>query len=103
MKVYFETASPEHQKKEKSKARDLRSSSWWKQQLGKGICYHCEKSFPPAQLTMDHLIPIVRGGKSDKKNCVPCCKECNSKKGLKTRAEMALEQIQPKSDENEGT
>ena len=100
MKIYFEPASPEHQKREKSKARELRNSNWWKQQVGKGICYHCENKFLPSELTMDHLIPIARGGKSDKKNCVPCCKECNSKKGHKTRAEMALDEIAEDSDEN---
>ncbi len=29
---------------------------------------------------MDHLVPLVRGGKSTKSNCVPCCKQCNTKK-----------------------
>ena len=87
-------ASPEHQKKEKAKARELRISNWWKQQLGKGLCYHCEQRFSPALLTMDHLIPIARGGKSDKKNCVTSCKDCNSKKGHKTRAEMAMEELE---------
>ncbi len=28
---------------------------------------------------MDHLIPLVRGGRSEKFNLVPCCKDCNSK------------------------
>lgn len=42
---------------------------------------------------MDHLIPIARGGKSTKNNCVPSCKDCNSKKGYKTRAEMAMEEL----------
>lgn len=42
---------------------------------------------------MDHLIPIARGGKSDKKNCVPSCKDCNTKKGRKTRAELALDEL----------
>ncbi|MES3036874.1 MAG: HNH endonuclease [Bdellovibrionota bacterium] len=91
--TYFETASPSFIKKEKAKARELRVSQWWKQQLGKGICYHCEQKFTPADLTMDHLIPISRGGESNKKNCVPCCKECNTKKGMKTRADMALDEI----------
>lgn len=90
MDQYFAPASAEHQKKEKAKARELRQSAWWKSQLGKGLCYHCEKRFHPKDLTMDHLIPIVRGGKSDKKNCVTSCKECNTKKGHQTRAEMAL-------------
>ena len=65
--VYFTPASDAHRKKEKDKARTLRSSLWWKQVLGKGLCYHCELKFKAQELTMDHLIPIARGGKSDKK------------------------------------
>jgi len=93
MKPFFTPASSEHQKREKAKARDLRGSQWWKQTVGKGICYHCENRFKPADLTMDHLIPIARGGKSDKKNCVPACKDCNTKKGHQTRAEMVMDEI----------
>jgi 5-methylcytosine-specific restriction protein A len=86
----FTPASTQHQKKEKAKAKELRKSLWWRQVVGNGQCYHCEEKFKPEQLTMDHLIPIVRGGMSNKKNCVPSCKDCNSKKGNKTRAELAL-------------
>lgn len=103
--IYFEKASEAHQKREKMKAYELRKSVWWRQVLGKGICYHCGKKFKAEELTMDHLIPIIRGGKSDKKNCVPSCKDCNSKKGYKTRAELAMEEMKanktssdPKSD-----
>ena len=56
---------------EKRKARDLRNSSW---------CYYCGRTFPPDELTMDHKIPLARGGKSEKINIVPACKECNNKK-----------------------
>lgn len=96
--IFFTPASPEHQKREKAKARELRASAWWKNQLGKGTCYHCEQKFKPQDLTMDHLIPIARGGKSDKKNCVPSCKDCNTKKGHKTRAEIAMEGLEDSED-----
>lgn len=96
MEYFFSAASAEHQKREKAKARELRQGQWWKQEVGKGLCYHCGEKFKPADLTMDHLIPIARGGKSNKKNCVPSCKECNSKKGYKTRAEMALDELKDK-------
>jgi len=46
---------------------------------------------------MDHLIPIARGGKTDKKNCVVSCKDCNTKKGYKTRAEIAMEELASKN------
>lgn len=95
--IYFEKASEAHQKREKSRAYELRKSTWWKQVLGKGKCYHCEGQFKPEELTMDHLIPVIRGGKSDKKNCVTSCKDCNTKKGYKTRAEMAMDDLQTKN------
>lgn len=100
---YFSSASPEHQKREKAKARELRQSQWWKNQVGKGICYHCQKRFHPKELTMDHLVPIVRGGKSDRKNCVASCKECNTKKGYKTTFEIARTGLnqKPLKSENE--
>ncbi|MBC7464401.1 MAG: HNH endonuclease [Bdellovibrio sp.] len=99
--IYFTPASDSHKKKEKAKARELKQGSWWKQVVGKGICYHCEQKFKADELTMDHLIPIVRGGTSDKKNCVPSCKECNTKKGYKTRAEMAMDELAKTSPAND--
>lgn len=108
--IFFQSASPQHQKREKAKARELRSSQWWKQQLGKGNCYHCEQRFKSSELTMEHLVPIARGGKSDKKNCVPCCKECNSKKGHKLSVEVTMDEmnseftrLQREDDDSEGT
>ena len=67
-------------KREKVKARELRNSQWWKKKRGAGICYYCGKRFRPDELTMDHIVPIIRGGKTTKGNIVPCCKGCNSKK-----------------------
>jgi 5-methylcytosine-specific restriction protein A len=91
MEFYFSPAPPEHQKREKAKARDLRKTQWWKNQIGRGVCHYCEQKFQPGVLTMDHLVPIIRGGKSDKRNCVPSCKGCNNEKGYKTLAEWSFE------------
>lgn len=65
---------------EKRKARELRQSQWWKRQVARGRCYYCGRAFAPAELTMDHIVPMVRGGKSKKGNVVPACKGCNTKK-----------------------
>jgi 5-methylcytosine-specific restriction protein A len=67
-------------KREKQKARDLRKSQWWKRRCSKGICSYCNEPTSPGDLTMDHVVPISRGGKSIKGNVVPCCKECNTRK-----------------------
>lgn len=93
MSDFYVPASPQHQKKEKAKAQELRNSQWWRQTLGQGVCYHCGQKFKPEELTMDHLIPIARGGKSTKNNCVPSCKPCNTKKGSKTTVELVMEQM----------
>ncbi|MDH3997275.1 MAG: HNH endonuclease [Desulfuromonadales bacterium] len=72
---------PEEQiRHEREKARELRRSRWWQNRIASGICHYCEQQFKPAALTLDHVLPLVRGGRSTKGNCVPACKECNSRK-----------------------
>jgi len=80
MDLFYLSVDEDIQKRERQKARDLRSSQWWKRRRSQGICYYCNNRFPPKELTMDHLVPIARGGRSVKSNVVPCCKECNTKK-----------------------
>jgi 5-methylcytosine-specific restriction protein A len=67
-------------RREKERARELRKTRWWKNVVARGVCHYCGVSFRPDELTMDHLVPIVRGGKSTRGNVVPACRECNSKK-----------------------
>ncbi|MDY6790922.1 MAG: HNH endonuclease [Thermodesulfobacteriota bacterium] len=67
-------------KRQRHKARQLRESQWWKRCLAKGICHYCKRPTPAKELTMDHIVPVSRGGKSTKGNVVPACKECNNKK-----------------------
>jgi len=70
----------DHVRREKSRARALRQSQWWKNLRGQGVCYYCKQRVPPKELTMDHVVPVIRGGKSTKGNLVPCCKTCNDQK-----------------------
>ena len=66
--------------RERNKARKLKNSQWWKNKRASGICHYCRGGFPARELTMDHVVPIIRGGKSIKSNLVPCCRECNARK-----------------------
>ena len=82
--------------REKAKALKLRKSQWWRDEIGKGVCYYCGKKFPSNDLTMDHIVPISRGGKSTKGNIAPCCKEWNNKKKYMTPADIVIEKFRKK-------
>lgn len=54
--------------------------------------YHCAYClFPqellPGVLTIDHVVPLSRGGLHDIKNVVPACRSCNASKGAKLVSE----------------
>ncbi len=55
-------------------------------------CQYCSKTFAKSDLTLDHVIPRSKGGKSAWDNIVCCCVACNRKKGGKTpeQANMKL-------------
>ena len=76
----FDGVDEEIIKRERAKARELRKSRWWQQKIAKGECYYCREKKKRAELTMDHIVPLARGGRSVKNNLVVTCKECNSKK-----------------------
>lgn len=88
---FLVTVSEEEIRRERRKARELRASHWWKRKRAFGVCHHCGGKFPPASLTMDHLVPIIRGGKSTKGNLVPSCKQCNSERKHRLPFEEAPE------------
>ncbi len=92
-------ASPEHIRREREKARLLRKSAWWQRKIQRGLCAYCGKTFPPRELTLDHIVPVARGGTSSKGNVAPACKACNNEKKLLTPAEMLLRK--PKLDIDE--
>ena len=45
------------------------------------MCQYC--GYKSKELTLDHVIPKHKGGKSTWENLVCCCRKCNSKKGDK--------------------
>ena len=76
----YEIITEQDIRREKEKARRLRKSAWWMRKIEKGVCYYCNRQVGRARLTMDHVVPVSRGGKSTKGNITPACKECNNKK-----------------------
>ncbi len=89
---------PKHVNRERQKAKEMRKTAWWKNELAKGICHYCKKKFPLEELSMDHVVPVVRGGKTKKGNVVVCCKTCNSEKKYLTPVEMILKEMADKGE-----
>jgi len=53
-------------------------------------CQYCLKGMPNGKLTIDHIIPRSRGGRSTWENCVLACKPCNGKKANKSLEEVGF-------------
>jgi len=77
---FYSDISEEQLRRERQKARDLRRTQWWRNRIAIGICHYCGDRHAPAELTLDHVVPLVRGGRSTRGNCVPACKDCNTRK-----------------------
>jgi len=67
-------------RRERARARALRQSTWWKRRIARGTCHYCAREVGAKALTMDHLIPLIRGGRSMRANLVPACPDCNARK-----------------------
>jgi 5-methylcytosine-specific restriction endonuclease McrA len=53
-------------------------------------CQYCRNVFPAKDLTLDHVVPVVRGGKKTWSNIVTCCAGCNQRKGARTPYEAGF-------------
>lgn len=53
-------------------------------------CQYCGRIFPQAELNLDHVVPLSRGGLSSWDNVVCACIPCNSKKGNRTPHEAGM-------------
>jgi 5-methylcytosine-specific restriction endonuclease McrA len=67
-----------------------------------GRCTYCGEVRP---LTMDHRMPLSRGGRHELENVVPACKPCNSRKHTRTEEEsraLLRDEREPGISESEG-
>jgi 5-methylcytosine-specific restriction endonuclease McrA len=56
----------------------------------RNTCQYCGRRFPSDQLSIDHVTPRARGGKSTWANCVVACMTCNVRKGNKQLTEAGM-------------
>lgn len=53
-------------------------------------CQYCGRKFPASSLSLDHVVPKSRGGKSAWTNVVTACNPCNTKKGGRFPSEASM-------------
>lgn len=53
-------------------------------------CQYCSKKLHWESITIDHVMPSSRGGKTEWTNCVACCKSCNRRKDDRTPEEAGM-------------
>ncbi len=53
-------------------------------------CQYCARQPGSEELTIDHILPRARGGKSTWENCVLACVECNRRKANRTPVEASM-------------
>jgi len=70
--------------------RDKYTCQYCGRELSKNAISNKEKNFKKIKATIDHLIPVSRGGKSSWDNCVCSCFECNNKKSNRTMSEANM-------------
>lgn len=46
-----------------------------------GICACCGRKLNPKTMTIEHIIPLSRGGTNEEKNLTVLCYDCNQRKG----------------------
>jgi 5-methylcytosine-specific restriction endonuclease McrA len=80
MSEYYAPIDPDELRRQRARARELRASPWWKRRISTGVCYYCRRQVGHRALTMDHIVPLGRGGTSMRGNVVPACKACNTRK-----------------------
>src|ERR1700687_921208 len=56
----------------------------------RNTCQFCGAAFPSSELTLDHVVPRSRGGRSSWENLVACWYNCNNNKGDRTPEEAGL-------------
>ncbi len=89
-----------HIRRERARARELRNTPYYRELFRKGVCHYCGGHFPESELTLDHIVPVARGGRSTRGNLVVCCRACNQAKKFLTPAELLLRRLEAEQGES---
>lgn len=56
-------------------------------------CYLCLSSLTTSEVTVDHYIPLSKGGRNSPTNLRVCCASCNSNKGSRLPEGMSWDDV----------
>lgn len=56
----------------------------------RNTCQYCGEHFPRGELSLDHVVPISRGGRTTWSNVICSCVECNKRKGGRLPEEVGM-------------
>jgi 5-methylcytosine-specific restriction endonuclease McrA len=54
------------------------------------LCAYCGVAFSEAELTVEHIVPVSRGGRHGWTNVVTSCRACNTRKGSRLPEEAGM-------------
>ena len=60
-------------------------------------CQYCEMQLNENNQTLDHVLPVSRGGKHEWTNLVACCRNCNARKANRTPSEANMKLLREPS------
>src|SRR4051794_14742919 len=58
-------------------------------------CYYCNRLVPKGKRTLDHIVPLARGGAHDVTNLCVACHHCNVTKSAKLPDEFNGQHVLP--------
>jgi len=80
---------------DKLPAKEVKFTRYNVYKRDKNTCQYCGRHFDTKDLTIDHVVPLSRGGRTTWTNVVCACVECNRRKGNKTLEEAGMRLIRP--------
>ena len=88
--VKAECAARRRAQKQKTAVARIRRKTIWERD--DYTCYlWCGRRLTPGEITLDHVIPLSRGGTHTPDNLRVACGPCNSRKGTRLLSELGLE------------
>ena len=54
------------------------------------LCGYCGNTLPDTELTVEHILPVSRGGRLSWTNVVTACRSCNTRKGNRTPEQAGM-------------